>query len=52
MSSSDAEDVDFTKEIHPISHYIDDRERMIEEMFSILKGEKLQRILPIMLKVR
>merc|ERR1711874_932766 len=47
-SSSDSsdEDLDLEKELYPISHYINDREEMITQVFSVLKGKKLKSMLP------
>lgn len=50
-SDSETEDVDLKKEIFPLGHYINDREEMIEQMFSIINGEKIRKMLPPILKV-
>jgi hypothetical protein len=53
---NDAEDsgegnIDLSEELHPIGYYINDREEMINQMFSIIKGDKLRAMLPPILKV-
>jgi hypothetical protein len=53
---NDAEDsgegnIDRSEELHPICYYINDREEMINQMFSIIKGDKLRAMLPPILKV-
>lgn len=45
-SSSDESDMDLQKEMYPISHYINDREEMINQVFSVIKGAKLKSMLP------
>lgn len=51
LSGSEAEKIDISKEIHPLGYFINDREQMVEEMFSIIKEENLQKMLPPSLKV-
>lgn len=53
---NDAEDsgegnMDLSEELHPIGYYINDREEMINQMFSIIKGDKLRAMLPPIMKV-
>jgi hypothetical protein len=53
---NDAEDsgegnIDLSEELHPLGYYINDREEMINQMFSIIKGDKLRAMLPPILKV-
>jgi len=43
--------VDLNEELHPIGYYINDREEMINQMFSVIKGSKLRAMLPPILKV-
>jgi hypothetical protein len=43
--------VDLCEELHPIGYYINDREEMINQMFSVIKGDKLRAMLPPILKV-
>jgi hypothetical protein len=43
--------VDLNEELHPIGYYINDREEMINQMFSVIKGNKLRAMLPPILKV-
>jgi len=45
-SSSDGSDMDLQKEMYPISHYVNDREEMINQVFSVIKGAKLKSMLP------
>ena len=45
-SSSDESDMDLQKEMYPISHYVNDREEMINQVFSVIKGPKLKSMLP------
>lgn len=49
-SASETEEVDLHKELHPLGYYINDKEDMIEQMFSMIKGEKLMKMLPPILK--
>ncbi|KAG8297902.1 regulation of apoptotic process [Homalodisca vitripennis] len=51
-SDSENEEVDLSKELHPLSHYLNNREEMIEQMFSIIKGAKLKKMLPPILKTQ
>lgn len=48
---SSEEELDLTKECHPIGYYINNREEMINQMFSVIKGNKLKAMLPPILKV-
>eukprot|EP00092_Neocalanus_flemingeri_P029154 GFUD01031643.1.p1 GENE.GFUD01031643.1~~GFUD01031643.1.p1 ORF type:complete len:1246 (+),score=549.28 GFUD01031643.1:40-3777(+) len=45
-SSSDDSDMDLQKEMYPISHYVNDREEMLNQVFSVIKGKKLKSMLP------
>ena len=45
-SSSEDSDMDLQKELHPISHYANDREEMINQVFSVIQGKKLKSMLP------
>ncbi|GFG36386.1 hypothetical protein Cfor_01761 [Coptotermes formosanus] len=42
--------VDLNEELYPIGYYINDREEMINQMFSVIKGSKLRAMLPPILK--
>lgn len=44
--------MDLNEELNPIGYYINDREEMINQMFSVIKGSKLRAMLPPILKVR
>ena len=43
-------DLDLGKELHPLGYYINDREMMIEQVFSVIKGAKLKAMLTSNLK--
>ena len=43
-------EMDLSKELHPISYYIDDREAMLDEVFKVVKGPKLRAMLTSELK--
>ncbi|KAK3927427.1 Caspase activity and apoptosis inhibitor 1 [Frankliniella fusca] len=43
-------DLELDRELYPIGHYISDRAEMIEQMFNILKKDKIQSMLPPILK--
>ena len=45
-SDSEGSDLDLSKEMYPISHYVNDREEMIAQVFSVIKGNKLRSMLP------
>ena len=45
-SDSEGSDLDLGKEMFPISHYVNDREEMIAQVFSVIKGDKLRSMLP------
>ena len=45
-SDSEGSDLDLNKEMYPISHYVNDREEMIAQVFSVIKGKKLRSMLP------
>ena len=45
-SDSENSDLDLNKEMYPISHYVNDREEMINQVFSVIKGKKLRSMLP------
>ncbi|KAL0272118.1 UNVERIFIED_CONTAM: hypothetical protein PYX00_005210 [Menopon gallinae] len=47
---SSEEELDLTKECHPIGYYMNDRAEMINQMFSVIKGIKLKAMLPPILK--
>lgn len=47
---SDSEQVDLSIELHPIKHYVDDKEEMIEQMFTSLGPTLIQNMLPPLLK--
>lgn len=49
-SSSEIDDVDLTKEMFPLRHYVNDRKEMINQMFSVIYGSKLKKMLPPVLK--
>ena len=38
--------MDLGKELHSIGHYINDKEEMIRQVFSVIKGKKLRAMLP------
>lgn len=42
--------IDLDEEMHPIGYYINDREEMINQMFSVIKPDKLRAMLPPILK--
>lgn len=48
---SSEEELDLTKKCHPIGYYLNDRAEMINQMFSVIKGNKLRAMLPPILKV-
>ena len=43
--------LDLREDLRPISAYVRDRERLLEEMFRCVKGQKLRAMLPDILKV-
>lgn len=45
-SDSEGSDLDLSKELYPISHYVNDREEMINQVFSVINGTKLRSMLP------
>ena len=45
-SSGNGSDVDLSKELNSIGHYINDKEEMIRQVFSVIKGKKLRAMLP------
>uniref|UniRef100_A0A1B6D365 Caspase activity and apoptosis inhibitor 1 n=1 Tax=Clastoptera arizonana TaxID=38151 RepID=A0A1B6D365_9HEMI len=49
-SDSDTEEVDLSKELHPLGHYVNKREEMVEQMFSIVSGRSLKKLLPPIIK--
>lgn len=49
-NSSSEENIDMSEEVFPIAHYIDDREEMIKQAFSVMEREKLNCMLPPILK--
>ena len=42
--------LDLSKELHPLSHYVKDRQMLLEILFGIVKGTKLAAMLPDILK--
>ncbi len=48
---SDGSMLDLREDLKPIGRYIRDRERMLDEMLRCIKGQKLQSMLPDILKV-
>ena len=42
--------MDLSKELHSIGHYLKDREEMINQVFSVIKGAKLEAMLSSTLK--
>lgn len=49
-SSSEVDDVDLTKEMFPLRHYVNDRKEMTNQMFCVIYGSKLKKMLPPVLK--
>ena len=45
-SSGNESDMDLSKELHSIGHYINDKEEMIRQVFAVIKGRKLRAMLP------
>lgn len=37
--------MDIEKELHPLSHYLNDREEMINQVFKVIEGPKLKAML-------
>ena len=50
-NGSDGSMLNLNEDLKPISYYMKDRERMLQEMFRCVRGHKLQAILPDGLKV-
>ncbi|XP_034239192.1 slender lobes-like protein [Thrips palmi] len=48
--TSGEESIDLSEKIYPIAHYINDREEMIQQVFSVMEKEKLNCMLPPILK--
>lgn len=48
--SSGEESIDLSEKIFPIAHFINDREEMIKQVFSVMEKEKLNCMLPPILK--
>ena len=48
---SDGSMLDLENQLKPISSYINDRKKMLNEMFRCIKGAKLQAMIPGVLKV-
>ncbi|XP_075221985.1 uncharacterized protein LOC142324834 isoform X2 [Lycorma delicatula] len=44
------ESVDMKKPLHPIGYYINNREEMIRQVFTVIHGERLKKMLPPVLK--
>ncbi|XP_068244480.1 myb-like protein X [Palaemon carinicauda] len=49
-TESEADNLDLKQEIFSLSHYISDQEELVNQMFSIIKGPKLEAMLPPMLR--
>lgn len=49
-NDSDSSMLDLREDLRPISAYVRDRERLLEEMFRCVKGQKLRAMLPDILK--
>ncbi|RZF47214.1 hypothetical protein LSTR_LSTR004923 [Laodelphax striatellus] len=47
---SEWEELNMNQELHPISHYINDREEMIKQMFNVVSERQLMKMLPPELK--
>jgi hypothetical protein len=46
-----ADEFDLSKEIHPLMHYVEDKPRLLKEAFSILRGKRMDALIPAVLKV-
>ena len=40
------------RKLYPLGHYLSDKAALLEQMFGIIRGEKLKAMLPPALKVR
>ncbi|XP_050421424.1 uncharacterized protein LOC126833890 isoform X2 [Adelges cooleyi] len=49
-SGSDEETFDTSVDIYPLSHYVDDPEELIRQVFTIVRGKRLARLVPPELK--
>ncbi|XP_050523357.1 uncharacterized protein LOC126895479 [Daktulosphaira vitifoliae] len=49
-SVSDDESVDAATDVFPLGHYIDNPEELIKQMFSVIRGKRLARLIPPELK--
>ena len=45
------DEMDLDRKLYPMGHYLSDKATMLEQMFSIIRGEKLKAMLPPVLKV-
>ena len=45
FSGGSGSDYDLDKDLHPLSHYLNDREEMINQVFKVIKGRKLKAML-------
>ena len=51
MAISDDECLDIRTPLHPLSHYIGDETELVSQMFSAIRGAKLDAMMPQSLKV-
>ncbi|KAI0979616.1 hypothetical protein GJ496_003062 [Pomphorhynchus laevis] len=51
-ADSDSSQMDISKQLYPIRHYISNREEMLMQMFASIRGRKLNAMLPDILKNR
>lgn len=49
-NSHDGSDLELDRELYPIGHFISDRAEMVEQMFGVLTKDKIQSMLPPVLK--
>lgn len=49
-NESDAGNLDLNQEMYSLAHYISDQEELVNQMFSIIKGPKLEAMLPPILR--
>ncbi|XP_025412089.1 origin recognition complex subunit 1 isoform X2 [Sipha flava] len=49
-SSTDDEPMNLTTKIYPLSHYANDPEQLIQQLFSVVRGKRLARLIPPELK--
>lgn len=50
-SSTDDEPMHFSADLYPLSHYVNDPEQLIHQLFSVVHGKRLARLIPPELKV-